>query len=248
MKIVDAKWEVRNLGCKTLKLVIEKSDTERKMGGLCAQIEQEIRSHEAKYIVVEADTRYGAISQRLQREGFCLIEVLAFSRLTRDDAVAALKKFAPFNEGAGYHEASADEMDMIVREVKKGMFRSDRVAMDPVFGIEVANRRYANWIRDEVERGAYLYVDTYEDRPIGFHINRKLEHGRVNGLMNGLFTAEEFQGYGSLLEYAGYLEMVDHGMKVEKGGFSMNNPRAVQIHQLYGNLIMRLANVFVKHY
>ena len=247
MKIIDADWEIRNLGCKTVEITVEKADCEKSLDSLCVELEGEICTHEAKYVVVKVDTRYSAVSLRLQHEGYDLIEVQATSRLTRDAAEQALKRFAPFVEGAGYRAASPEDVDMVVREVKKGIFTTDRIALDPQFGIEIANLRYANWILDEVARGTVLYLATYEDTPIGFFINRKKERGCVHGLLTGLFTDDSVQGYGSLLDYASYQEVVDHGMRILEGGISMNNPRVVQIHQAYGQIIMHLTNVFIKH-
>ena len=247
MKIVDADWELRNLGCKTVEITLEKSDRGKTLDALCEELEQEIRVHEARYVVVKVDTRYSDISLRLQHEGYDLIEVQAINRLTREAAEQAIKRFAPFVEGVGYRAAAPEDVDMVVREVKKGIFTTDRIALDPQFGIEVANLRYANWILDEVARGTVLYLATYNDTPIGFFINRKKERGRVQGLLTGLFTDEAVQGFGSLLDYASYQEMLDHGMRVLEGGVSMNNPRVVQIHQAYGQITARLLNVFIKH-
>lgn len=247
MKIIDADWEVRNLGCKTVEVAIEKNDREKTLDALCAELAQAIRAHEARYVVVKVDTRYSDISLRLQHEDYDLIEVQAINRLMREAAEQALKRFAPFVEGVGYRAAAPEDVDMVVREVKKGIFTTDRIALDPQFGIEIANLRYANWILDEVARGTVLYLATYNDAPIGFFINRKKERGRVQGLLTGLFTDEAVQGFGSLLDYASYQEMLDHGMRVLEGGVSMNNPRVVQIHQAYGQITTRLLNVFIKH-
>ena len=247
MKVIDADWEMRNLGCKTVEIVVGKEDAKKQSDEICSELAQAIKDHEARYVVVKVDTRYSAISLRLQHEGYDLIEVQATSRQTREAAEAALERFAPFAEGVNYYEAQPEDVAMVIREVRKGIFKTDRIALDPHFGVEIANLRYANWIQDEVARKTPLYIATYQDMPLGFMLNREQQRGRFHGLLLGLFTDEAVQGYGSLLDYASARELVDHGMRILEGGMSMNNPKVVQLHQAYGQIIMRLTNVFIRH-
>ena len=55
MKIVNAEWEIRNLGVKTIEISIEKNDTLLSEKDLIATIEKHIRQYEASYVVVKSD-------------------------------------------------------------------------------------------------------------------------------------------------------------------------------------------------
>lgn len=247
MKVVDADWEVRNLGCKTVEMTVEKQDMQKSSEDVCDVICSAAKQHGAQYLIVKADTRYHELSCALQKQGFYLIEVQAYLRLRKTDAEVALRRFAPLCEGAGFHEASGAEVEMVVREVKKGIFTTDRIAIDPHFGVDIANVRYANWILDETRRGVPLHIVTYHDAPIGFFLRKRIDCKRQHSLLGGLFTAKDVQGFGSALDYASAQDFVNQGMQVMKTGVSMNNPKVVQLHLTYGWIITHADNVFVKH-
>lgn len=61
-----------------------------------------------------------------------------------------------------------NDLDVLLNEIRDGMFRTDRVCLDPHFSPVQAANRYEGWISDELDRGSQTYKLTYKDSSIGF--------------------------------------------------------------------------------
>ena len=49
------------------------------------------------------------------------------------------------------------------KELRSGLFDTDRVYLDPYFTKEQASNRYVNWIKDEMSRTTELFIIKYKE-------------------------------------------------------------------------------------
>ena len=245
MKCVNATWELRNLGVNTIELEVEKNDAAEK---ILKEIENYRRQYDAKYVVVKSNTRYPEISLPLQYAGFLLIENQIGLKLTREDALKALGEYNEFFDEISYKLADEAEMKMIFSEIARGIFTTDRIALDPKFGVEIANQRYSFWIKDALSRGAYVFLSLYENTPIGFFMAKTTEPKKSDGLLGGLFNRPEAYHKGIFHLIAGHKCFCDGGGNIDRTFVSSNNLNVLRIHLLLGRKVTGIRNVFVKHY
>ena len=248
MKIVNAEWEIRNLGVKTIEISIEKNDTLLSEKDLIATIEKHIRQYEASYVVVKSDSRYSAISLYLQRAGFIFMENQIDLRANRTDIADSVEKYRKVCAGAHCRLANEEDIQMIFSEMERGIFDTDRVALDPYFGVKAANRRYLFWIQDELKRGAWATIYTFEDDPIGFSLDKASANGKtIISLLGGLFNQPETRRLGAILRYAGAVGFCNSGFLFLKTAVSSNNLNILQLHLAFGCRITAIKNVLIKH-
>ena len=249
MKVVDAKWELRNLGVKTIEISIEKKDLMLSETDLLATIEKHRLQYDAKYVVIKADTRYPEISLYLQGAGFILMENQINLRGTRKDISNVLEKYRSVCVGADYRPADKDDIKRVFSEMERNIFVTDRISLDPHFGINVANRRYSLWMKDELERGATIQIYLFEGKPIGFSLDKVKADGKtVVGLLGGLFNRPETRYLGSMYIYAGVMSFCKSDLRFLRTAVSSNNLNILQLHLMFGREITDIKNVLIKHF
>lgn len=247
MKCVNAVWEERNLGVKTIEISIEKKDAVLADKEICRQIEGFVEEYHAKYVVIKVDTKYPSICQCLQKNNYLLIESQIGLNLYREDAIRKFEEFKDAFPGVDYKRVDEKKLDFLTEEINKGVFTTDRIALDPCFGVKVANRRYALWVQDEFKRGAELSFSCYNDQPIGFFLGKDSGNGIVKGLLGGLFVNDDSRLYGGFYVYSALKSFLDGTGKVDKTMVSSNNIPILQLHLMFGRKITSISNVFVKH-
>lgn len=64
-------------------------------------------------------------------------------------------------------EADREQRESILREIESGdIFETDRIALDPYFGKEMAGKRYANWSRIFSSRTDMYVLDIIKIRQL----------------------------------------------------------------------------------
>lgn len=246
MKCVNAIWELRNLGVKTIKIEIEKTDAPENILGM---IEDFRRQYDAKYIVVKSNTRYPIeISLSLQDAGFWLIENQISLKRTREDSIKALEKYKDYCEDISYRLADKADLEMLDEEFRRGIFVKSEITLDPKFGMEVDNRRYAFWIRDILAQGGAVCLSLYEGKPIGFFTAVPRGDKRSESLPSGLFNNEATKHLGFFHSLAGLKGFVDSKNAVTFLNISANNLDNLKIQLEFGAQVTCIKNLFVKHY
>ena len=246
MKCINATWELRNLGVQTIEIEIEKNDAPEK---ILNNIENYRLQYDAKYVVIKSNTCYPIkISLNLQDAGFWLIENQIGLRLSRNDAVKTLEEYKDFIENLSYRLADESDLRLIFSELDKGIFKTDRVALDSHFDLKIANRRYGFWMKDAIKKGACIFLAIYENKPIGFFMGKSLDGANSDGLLGGIFNDKESSLLGSMCFLSGIKCFVDFGGVVEKTFVSSNNLDVLRLHLALGRKITSIRNVFVKHY
>lgn len=249
MKCVYAEWEQRNLGCRTIELTIEKEDTLLPMVEVLQKIEYFCNEYHAQYVVVKSSTRYPQIGQYLQTQGFVLMEAQIGLKLERGNVIEACEKYQDLFPNVTYRAADDNDMDYVISEIQKGIFETDRIALDPCFGKKIANRRYALWTEDTCRKGGNLFISLYREKPIGFFLDvyEDEKKKKIKGLLGGLFISENHQHYGSMHIFVGRRSFLDRELLLEKTSVSTNNLSILQLQLMFGSKIISIDNIYIKH-
>lgn len=247
MRVVDAVWELRNLGKRTIEVTLEKKDFSRTPEKVYADIEDAEKTHQAEYTVVKMKTGHPQVGWELQKNGFWHVETQIIIRALHDDMKQAVEKYEPFYINVEQQEVSSyEDIAFIQKEIEKGIFLTDRIALDPVFGSAVANRRYANWVRDEFERGRHVVYTLVDGKRVAFTVYR--EEGLFHcGLLTGIFLDYASNNYGGALLYGGSADMVNKGISVVEGAVSSNNPVIFSLHEMFGYRLKSMLDVYTRH-
>ena len=241
MKCINAEWEIRNLGVRTIEISVEKKDLSLSENEFLQTIENYRQQYDAKYIVVKSNTKYPAVSIYLQKAGYWLIENQIELTLEREDAIKAFEEYKEIFRDVTYKLADENEIEFICAEIEKGMFTTDRIALDPYFGLEISNYRYKNWFKDAALHGAEAFISLYKQAPVGFFQTSK------EGL-GGAFIGEETKNLGVMPIFSGLRHFIDCNATFSRTAVSSNNIGVLQLHCMLGRKISKIKNVLVKHY
>lgn len=246
MKCVNAVWELRNLGVKTVKFEIEKNDV---LEECLKKIEEFRLQHDAKYVVITSNVRYQIGSIFFQNAGFKLMDNQIILKLTYEDVLKAVEEYLEFYDDVSYRLADETDKQLIFSELEKGIFKiSDYIVLDPYFSEEVKNRRVIFYIEDMLNQGANLILSLYQNKPIGFFMNKIAKGMKSDDLLSGIFNQKETAHQGSFHNLACHKYFIDSKISVGKGTVSVNNLDILRLHLAFGRKIIGANNVFVKHY
>lgn len=240
MNVIDAVWEMENLGVETKEIVVEQSDCKRDVLKLLEDIS-------AQYLVVKIPSDFEPVSYELSQLGFVFIETM--NQLSNGLQLKPISEHKQkIVQETDFVEMSDADFEYMCRKIKESlMFRTDRVARDPHFSLEQANRRYVNWLRSERERGAGLYKFVYHGHDVGFDCCRHMGEGVYDDFLSGIYP--EFSGKGLSVNISHKLNdfVKAHSGKRIVTGVSSTNVRAMNHHINNGYTIDSSNYVFVKH-
>ncbi len=240
MKIIDATWEKRNIGVKTAEVIIEESDSvenyEEKKDVL-AQYE---------YVVIKVPVNMPAIVDRIQEEGYRFIEsaIMMFknvSQFSMPNGLRALYNLCRIDE------MNVDDLNDLFIQIGKGIFKTDRIALDSFFSKEAASERYINWLKDMIEVGKKCYKVLYQGETIGFFIFDKKDNGEYHGILSGVYDRYSNLGLGMIVAIAETELIKKNGGTSYFTHFSSNNLPNIRLHERLGFIIEKSFNVFVRH-
>ena len=130
-----------------------------------------------------------------------------------------------------------DDVQVMLAEIRKGIFKTDRIYLDPYFTHEQAAQRYVNWATDMLKRGHSAYKVMYRGETIGF----------FNGALGGVYSKFTGTGMGLFVQYS-TLDAARHGGQIKaEAVVSSNNPEVINLRIKLGCLIGKMNSVFVKH-
>jgi hypothetical protein len=244
MKIIDAYWEKRNLGIDTKEIIVSASDSILDL----EQVTKSFSSASKLYVVVKIPTGIPEYIQLLTENGFCFVETLFEVSINIKDVQLpyTLKKFDSL---LSYHELNDKvEIDRLYTEIKKGIFTSDRIALHPLFGIDIAAKRYINWLNDEIEKGAKIFEITYKTIHIGFFALKYLSENKYDNFLAGMYVNKENFGYGFSI-----LSKPIEEVRKQKGNcitthISSNNLKIMRLYFQFGFIPTDVVYVMSKNF
>ncbi len=239
MKIIDAFWEKRNLGIDTMEFEIESGDT-------LENIQQTISANEKQYNVVKVESGNFNIKNTLYKMGY--IQAESMFKLVYNSKISsvtpAVKNIA---DRITYEPMNDDDIEKMFREIERGMFTTDRIALDPHFSVKIANKRYINWIKDEIEKGACLLKGIYENDVFSFSIYKKLKNNTTFAFLGGTYL--DYQSFG--LAIPATYKNTRTIASLERGKLisyvSSNNYNSLVCDIAAGYIIKGVADVYIKH-
>jgi len=189
LKIINAFWELRNLGVSSSEITIELSDTIDDLKAILFSFKG------PEYIVFKVPSGGVEFLKCLTDNGFYFVETLSEMQLDITDYNIP-EKLARFDKNLTYKILPSEDLDSLGYEIKKGIFNTDRIAMDSNFGKDIAANRYFNWIKDEVLKGNNIYEILYKEEPIGFFGLKQIGDRSFDNFLAGLYIEKSNFGFG----------------------------------------------------
>ena len=240
MQIIDAFWEKRNLGVSCQEIHFEKTDSVDDFWRISTKLN-------AEYQIAKVPSGATDLLLFLQSRGYQFIEMNIHLERNLTDIIlpTILRKFAA---KIFVNEPSEEELETVFSTIKAGVFKTDKVALDPYFGLEKSGRRYYHWIQDELNQNSKCYIIKYNDRPLGFNILKNNDNKEYNALFGALFPdAQAIPGVGVFLPYYNCLKARDSGGTHISTGVSSNNVQALRTNQIIGFEVTEISYILVKH-
>lgn len=241
MKIIDAVWEKRNLGVDCQEIIFDSSDSIDSYTFASRQLK-------AEYQVAKIPSGSTNLLLFLQSCGFQFIEMnLHLER--RLNNLLPPKILSRFLNKITVDIPNSDELELILRVIKSGIFSSDKIALDPYFGLEQSGIRYYYWVKDELNNQSNCYILKYNNSPFGFNILKKIDDRKYNALFGALLpNANTVPGLGAVLPYYNCQKAFEFGGSLIETGVSSNNVQALRMNQMVGFEVKSITYNLIKHY
>lgn len=238
MRIFEASWEYRNLGVVTYEGEIVSSDSPEDVHDSLASLPDGY--HVMKVPVGEIELMFA-----LEEAGFSFIEtsLRVHHNLRLTEPAGLLKRLIGASSLKILNKAGIYRVE---QEIRKGIFRTDRVSLDPRINSERAALRYLNWLRDELEKGAHVHELSVSGRRAGFFLLRIGEDGVAHSVLSGLYDSSKTPGLGGLLLYWILTEASRRATAGLWSHISTNNPAVVKTHLDQGFAIEQINYVYVR--
>ena len=170
MRVVDADWEIRNLGVKTAELCLDSPDD---INCLTAFLESDA-GQQYQYLVVKCPSGISELLFALPSMGFVFIEAqISLQYNVSDDSVHPSVALIEEEWGTRFclNDITEDErkFEALKSEIElHSRFSTDRIYLDPGFTQDLAARRYSNWCNDLKSQGVRFLDVVLDGISIGF--------------------------------------------------------------------------------
>lgn len=239
MKVTDAVWELRNLGVSTQEVEIVDNDS-------IETVKNQLKELDALYQVVKVVNCRPDYYSLLMGEGFSFVEALIRVSYNLKELTCP-RHIKRFSDELTFDEMNDDEIALMMAQIRGGVFRTDRVTLDPFFSKEQAANRYVMWMKDEIERGSHLFNYKYKGEPISYTCMKVMDKGRVFPVLGALYNIGKPLPIGNVTVFK-QLEIAQSlGGKELFTYISANNTAAVRVYSQLGYLFEDIKYVFVKH-
>lgn len=239
LKIINAVWEKRNLGVDCHEIKIEINDT-------IDYIKNELPKNEAQYTVVKVPSNRCDLNFLLQELGYKYIE--SSIHLTHDLKNINLNPIQQrILNSIGYETMDKFDIDKLFCEIEKGIFKTDRIYVDPYFTHEQAANRYVNWISDELDKGCEIFKLTYKNDSIGFFTFKNIGNSTCYPFLSGMYKDYLKSGLGVSTVEKPLKEAINMNYKNLNTYISSNNVSTFSAHVSLGFLFKSIEHVYVNH-
>jgi len=242
MKYTNAFWEKRNLGVTCEEIVVEHSDNIQDILNSCESLT-------APYQVIKVPAGMADILLCLQEEGWKLIECNLSMRklLTTENTIPEIyrKRLAEFY----YKKVEKEHVAQVLSKIEEDqIFKTDKIACDPSFGIEKSNKRYALWSKDVLDDSGELFQVYMGDRPIGFFILNEQERSKYESFLAGVYAEYSRLPVGFSVLAFPIIEAQQKGAREIVTGTSSNNILSAKMHLFFGYELREIYYILIKHF
>ena len=240
MQVIDAIWEKRNLGTDVLEVQCETSDSSEALKSVLQSIKVpysvcKIPSGEVELLKCAQELDYQVVEMSICMEG-------------KLKDIALPKVYERFMKDVTVKEADEDEIEYVLKHIEQGeLFATDRIALDSCYGKKIAGKRYGNWVKDLLPKGARVCIALFKDIPVAFGINLDKENSVSDAFLGGILSNEEGSGLGFLSLYANIVTAQKYGNRKIISNVSSNNPAIINLHLQFGYKIRSMQYVLIKH-
>lgn len=242
MKVVDCTWEIKNLGRKTVETTVDKVDAFDP--SFFSKLQED-----NQYVVVKVPMCLVGFNFGLTKLGFTMIETQIniskkFKNFNFDDRL--VKSIYPHVDTKDIETDS--ELSDIIECITPGMFTTDRIFLDSHFSPSLSATRYSNWVRSEYESGrGHIFKMFYDDKFVGFGMERRSENGELHGLLGGIFEAQQNSGLGLMTACVDFIvaHKRNQPFNVLRTSISSNNTPMLQFYNYLNYTIDSMMYVFV---
>lgn len=237
MNVVNAVWEKRNIGVDTVEVTIEETDDVQ-------TIKDTLNNLEVEYIVVKVPSSRSDVLFLVQNMGYYYIEdMISVVHNLHDVCLPPIQK--RLYDAIEIGVMDDNDINILYDEIRKGLFDSDRVFLDPFFSKEQARNRYINWVMDEAKRGTELLKYVYKGKTIGFFGLREQRNGEFISFLGGIYLESRKGGIGSIVKVPQAVR--ERGGKKVRTSVSTNNPAQVRSLIMNGYIPESIIHTFIKH-
>lgn len=240
MKVIDALWEKRNLGTDVIEIQCEMEDSIDKFKAILQDVH-------AAYSVCKIPSVCTDLLRCAQDQGYQVVEMsIGMEGKTKDIELPAI--YQRFMKDVELREANETEVEYVLKHIEEGtIFKTDRIALDPHYGNKIAGKRYCNWVKDLLPKGARICLATLKGTPVAFGINIDKDNGVSDAFLGGILDENVGRGLGFLALYANLTAAKKYNNKRIVTNVSSNNPAIINLHLQYGFRISGMNYVLVKH-
>ena len=241
MQVQDRPWEIENIGKRTVQLNYAKDDIYNS---------EEVCNAVKGYQYLVAKVPAGNISclLGLQNDGFKMIETQLTIYKDKKSFCKDIEAFKTITDKTSFQEVKNDsDFNLLVDSVDDGMFSTDRVSLDPSFGLSVGRHRYVGWMKNEYKAGtSSFWWITNDNEKVGFMILKEKDN-KVDLLLNGLFTPFQGKGFGIITPASPLLLSMRQNNEIseETTNISSNNVRVVHLYNKLNFKLLDMTYVLV---
>lgn len=243
MKIIRATWELDNLGVNAFETRLDAADPLEEY----QKAEQTMIAEGAEYLVVKTPVNCPAFLFGLPKLGYTLVETVFHVAIRRSEyhMPAAI---ARFDRGLTVVERTAEaDRARVYALIRAGVFKSDRVSIDPAFTLAQAGNRYANWLSQMLAQGGMLFEVLQGDKPIGFFVITRVDEQTVDPVLMGLYDEDNDRGMGALLHKKTLDTCFEQPCTRLSSTIVSNNAKVLRVYVNAGATITDTEYTYVKH-
>ncbi len=241
MEEIRLRWEEENFHIPCVEFCFDGSEP-------FAEIGPDVWDNETYgYQVMRLPIGRVDIMQKAEDHGFRFVE-------TNFDLAAKLKNLELPKELRGYIErmdyvpADQNATDRTLQTIARGVFATDKVALDPKLSKEISAKRFHDFCSYDLKEGsAKCYEVRSEGEAIGFFVLKEVGKSSADSWLAGLYDPDENTGLGFATIYFAMEEAKRLGKKSIITGVSSNNMASLRVHTELGYRIKTANYVLVKH-
>lgn len=243
MKVTDCYWEKANLGSKTAEIEIEQNDVFD--SNTIIDIEQQY-----EYVVIKVPMKMAGYNFGLTKLGYTMTEVQC--RLSKeyrdfDFEDRLIQRIMPHISFSKIEDK--ESFDALVKRITPGMFSTDRISLDPYYGLETAAQRYKNWMTSAFSGGTAQFLSLkYDNNEVGFSMYKQ-DRDLVEMILGGIFEEYQSRGIGIMTptRHLLYAKQTGEPLKKVSTAISSNNSPVWKIYNHFNFKIDNLFYVYIKH-
>lgn len=243
MKLVDAFWEKKNLNKTTLEIIFEHGDD---ISDICKIIDNE----EYDYIVAKVPIIEPNLLEGLHNIGFifCETQLSLFNNLKKSLSIDST--FVKMGEKLKINQVQCEEeLYEVLNNVDNEMFSTDRIALDHIFGKEVSNSRYKNWINDEFHNNKTIEILNIikDNKTVGFFMTELKDDETVQVLLGGIYSKYQGMGLGYSIISKPIERYTSTGRTIIRTKVSSNNLEVIKLYISMNYQIENVEYIFIRH-